>query len=314
MKNLFIISGGPGNEHEVSLLSGKNIVACLRETGISCREIVIRKDGVWVYEDTILSEQEGLAILKHHNALVFQVVHGTYGEDGTLIALLEKEAISYIGSSSSSLALTINKFKTEKLLEESGVCVPHSVVVTTIKEILSQQFIFPCIVKPQNEGSSIALHKVHSFEALIAAVTEVLQSHSHVLVQEYIVGKEFTCGVVELGDKLVALTPTEIILTKGDMFDYEAKYTVGGCIEVTPAEIDSVLTKKIQDVALQVHTLCGCKDISRTDMIIEENGVFVVLEINTVPGMTRTSFIPAQLKASGYTISQFIEGMLQKYL
>jgi D-alanine-D-alanine ligase len=104
-----------------------------------------------------------------------------------------------------------------------------------------------------------------------------------------------------------------VILTKGELFDYEAKYSEGGCLEVTPAKVSDEVLKQIQDLALRVHKVCGCKDISRTDMIMNEDGELVVLEINTVPGMTKTSFIPAELAASGYTIGDFVRGMLRKY-
>lgn len=313
MKNLFIISGGPGKEHDVSRASGKNITEVLHEAGIVFEEMIVTKDGGWIYNDTMMTEGEGLEILHKHNALVFQAIHGTYGEDGKLVVLLEKENIAYIGSSAASLALTIDKYATEKYVQKYGVTVPSSFVITKGDAIPENAFTFPVIVKPNNEGSSVALHKVISFEALQKVVLATEEQYYPLLIQEYVSGREFTCGVVEINGKRVALAPTEIILTKGEMFDYDAKYTVGGCVEVTPADIDEALTKRIQNLALWVHTLCGCKDISRTDIIMKENGELVVLEINTIPGMTKTSFIPAQLQASGYTVPQFINGMLEKY-
>ena len=133
------------------------------------------------------------------------------------------------------------------------------------------------------------------------------------LIRPSKVGREFTCGVVEIDGKEVPLTPTEVILTQGELFDYQAKYTVGGSKEITPPEVSDEIIKKIQDVALAVHTACGCKDISRTDVIMDEQGRLIVLEINTVPGMTKTSFIPAELSVSGYTVTEFLLGMVQKY-
>jgi D-alanine-D-alanine ligase len=157
------------------------------------------------------------------------------------------------------------------------------------------------------------LFKVKSDEELRSSLKKSVPIYKEMLVQEFITGREFTCGVVEIDGETIPLMPTEVILTKGEIFDYEAKYTVGGSKEVTPAEVDPALTERIQELALTAHEICGCKDISRTDMILNERGELVVLEINTVPGMTKTSFIPAELEASGYSIAGFIDGMLKKY-
>ena len=313
MKNLFILSGGPGREREVSFSSGRNIMETLSKEGIAFQNIVINKKREWEYEDKILSEQEGLSLLKDSNALVFQVIHGTYGEDGTLTSLLQKNRIAYIGSTSEAMMLTIDKYKTEKRLQENNISTTNSVLMKNISDIEDVQITFPAFVKPKDEGSSIALFKVKDETELQDTLNKSISMYGAMLVQPFISGREFTCGVVEIDGSTQALVPTEIILTKGETFDYEAKYTIGGSKEVTPAEIDQVLTKKIQDLALRVHNVCGCKDISRTDMILRDDGEFVVLEINTIPGMTKTSFIPAQLEASGYSIMDFIRGMLEKY-
>lgn len=312
-KKLIILSGGPGREREVSLSSGRNIVDLLEKESIECELVTINKDLTWVVKGMQMSEAEGISFLAAQKCLVFQVVHGTYGEDGTLVALLESAGVQCIGSSSSTLLLSIDKHKTEQLLRENSISSTKSLCVTDTSQLLGKSLHFPLIIKPNNEGSSIALTKAHSEEELFNVLNETLPLYKAMLVQEYVSGREFTCGVVEMKGHTVALPPTEVILTRGDTFDYEAKYTPGGCREVTPAEIDEKLTQKIKDVAMAVHTVCGCRDISRTDMIMKANGELVVLEINTVPGMTKTSFIPAQLEASGYSVVDFLKGMLEKY-
>jgi len=313
MKKLFIISGGTGREWEVSLTSGENVLGMLQQSGVEHESMTVNKDGSWTYQNEALSEKEALSILKEKNALVFQLIHGTYGEDGSLVALLEENNISYIGSSSAVMELTIDKHRTEKILQENIIATTSSWVIRNSSELEGLQINFPAIVKPKNEGSSIALCKAKNMEELVGFLEKVGSQYGEMLVQDFVMGREFTCGVVELNGQNTSLAPTEVILTKGDMFDYEAKYTVGGSNEVTPADIDQTLTTKIQDLALQVHTVCGCKDISRTDMIMKEDGEIVVLEISTVPGMTKTSFIPAQLAASGYSAIDFIKGMMEKY-
>lgn len=323
MKKLFVLSGGVGSEREVSLSSGRNVVDTLRKEGLACEEIIVEADKSFLYNREHMTEDDGIRFLREENALVFQVIHGTYGEDGELVKKFEEVSVAYIGSSSQVLELTIDKYQTEKTLEKKGVATPHSVIVAKeqggvdVEKLRELSFShlphFPLFIKPNKEGSSIGVQKVTRKGELQRALTDLFATYDEVLVQPFLTGREFSCGVVEIGGEEVALVPTEVILTKGELFDYEAKYSDGGCKEITPAEVDRDTTKKIQDLALLVHKVCGCKDISRTDMRMDENGTLIVLEINTVPGMTKTSFVPAELEASSYTLSQFVKGMLVKY-
>lgn len=313
MKTLFVLSGGIGKEREVSLSSGRNVCRLLEEGNIQYESIIVQDDRSWKYKDQTVTQEEGISMLREENALVFQVIHGTYGEDGELANLLEEAGVSCVGSYSDVMKLTIDKYTTEKKLQEHAIRTTVSIAAGNGFDIERIEIGFPAMVKPKDEGSSVALYKVNNKQELQRALEESVSHHGVMLVQEFVVGREFTCGVVEMDGKTIALTPTEIILTKGETFDYAAKYTVGGSKEITPAEVDATITKKIQDSALQVHAVCGCKDISRTDMILRADGELVVLEINTIPGMTETSFIPAQLAASGYSVADFIKGMLEKY-
>jgi D-alanine-D-alanine ligase len=315
MKKLFIMSGGVGSEREVSLASGRNVVDTLRGGGVVCEEIVVGKDRSFTCNGVVMSESEGLDFLKKENAMVFQVIHGTYGEDGELVGKLEEKGVAYIGSSSDVLTLTINKYQTERVLRENDIVTTESVLIKRedCVPIEMSSVFFPSIVKPNQEGSSVGVIKVQNQDELEEAVRISLEKHEEVLVQKCIEGREFSCGVIEIDGELVVLPVTEVILTKGEMFDYEAKYTVGGCREITPAEIDDEMTQRIQEVALKVHRVTGCKDISRTDMIVSDDGEPCVLEINTVPGMTKTSFVPEEMKVAGYTLSQFVNGMMKKY-
>lgn len=313
MKKLFILYGGPGREREVSISSGRNVMESLGKEGIEYEPVLINQDRTWLYGDVVLPQAEGLEVLKTKNALVFPVIHGTFGEDGELTSLLEDNSIPFTGSSSEAMKLTIDKLKTEKKLKEEGVATTDSILVDLISEIENVRITFPAFVKPKDEGSSISLFKVKNEAELKEALEKSIPTYGAMLVQAFIAGREVTCGVTEIEGETRALLPTEVILTKGETFDYDAKYSVGGSKEITPAEVDAETTKRIQELALRVHKVCGCKDISRTDMILKEDGELVVLEINTIPGMTKTSFIPAQLEASGYSIVDFVKGMLEKY-
>lgn len=313
MKKLFILSGGPGREREVSISSGNNVADILSTAGIPFESIIVENDKTWNCQGKMFSEDEGLTFLKEKGALVFQVIHGTYGEDGELASKLEENGIAHVGSSAAAMRTTIDKYKTEQLLSSKNIGTTKSFLVERVEDILKCNVVFPVIVKPKDEGSSVALTKISTQDELERNLKETVPVYGAMLVQEFVSGREFTCGVVDMEGQTVALLPTEIILTKGELFDYEAKYTPGGSQEITPAPVDEETKRKIQELAILVHTTCGCKDISRTDIILDKNRNFIVLEINTVPGMTKTSFIPAQLQASGFSLADFIGGMLNKY-
>ncbi|MEZ0208728.1 MAG: ATP-grasp domain-containing protein, partial [Candidatus Paceibacterota bacterium] len=276
-RKLFIISGGPGREREVSLSSGKNVAEALTKENISHEVIIVNEDRSWVFQGRTVSEREGVEILQQNSALVFQVIHGTYGEDGELTTLLEENTVPFVGSTPQAMRLTIDKYKTEEKLKENNIATTESTLVETISEIETVSVIFPAFVKPKDEGSSVSLFKVKNQQELKEALEKSIPEYGAMLVQPFVAGRELTCGVVEIGGETKALVPTEVILTKGETFDYEAKYTVGGSREITPAEISDETIRQVQELALRVHTVCGCKDISRTDMILQEDGTLVVL-------------------------------------
>ena len=313
VKKLFIMSGGVGSEREVSLASGRYCADALRESSVDFEEMIVEKDKTLLYKGEKLSEEDGFSFLKRENALVFQVIHGTYGEDGELTKKLEECGIAYIGSDSVVMKIAFDKSRAEKILKESGMSVTESILVRNISDIgLVRDFSLPIIIKPNKEGSSVGVIKVNEGEDLESIVKKNLSEFGELLVQKCVVGREFTCGVLEISGKEVALVPSEVVMEDGMLFDYHAKYFVNG-LEITPANVDESMTKSIQETALKVHKVLGCKDISRTDMILNENDELVVLEINTIPGMTDVSFVPAEMKASGYSLKDFIGGMVKKY-
>jgi D-alanine-D-alanine ligase len=143
---------------------------------------------------------------------------------------------------------------------------------------------------------------------------KILETKMEYMIQEFISGREFTCGVYEKNEKTLALAVTEIILTKSKMFDFETKYTNGACNEITPADIDLNLEQKIKDLAVQIHKTIGCKDISRTDFIVTDHGKIYTLEINTMPGMTLNSFIPKQVASIDLSLVEFIDILINNNL
>lgn len=212
------------------------------------------------------------------------------------------------------MALTIDKQETCDRLSSLGFRTPKSVVATPGTDLDGLALEYPVIVKPKSEGSSVSLYKPASREELSQALSKEFAHRSEILVQEFVSGREFTCGVIGTGDGAEALVPTEVILTQGELFDYDAKYRAGACLEVTPAEVEAEVFERIRQTAKNVHAACGCRDLSRTDMILNAKGELVVLEINTIPGMTGTSFVPAQLKAVGSDLQAFVRNVFDNAL
>ena len=308
MIKVIIIFGGPGKEDEVSISSAKNILENIDRDKFEVVEVFVDKNKKYIINDKIFAEQEGLQEIKNMKVeVIFPIIHGTYGEDGELQSELEELGVPFVGSSSRVSALTIDKNKTNSLLERNGIKIPRSKIIS--KEDIGFDFQYPIILKPINEGSSVDLFKFENKNYSDNQIDFVFKNHKEMLAQEFVTGREFTCGVIEKEGEVIPLIATEIILTKGELFDYQAKYTVGGCKEITPAEIDVVTMKNIQDIAVACHKVLGCKSISRTDIILKDNDIYV-LEINTVPGMTKTSFIPQQAMACGYDMKELVTTLI----
>ena len=309
--NIAIFYGGPGSEHEVSIASAENFIASVEVSKYSVQKIFIQKDMVCLLDGKQMNLQEVIDLLPK-DTIVIPLLHGPYGEGGVLQKILEANHKEYLWSDSKASSLAMDKYETGMMLRKVDLHTPETILVN--QSNCNVPFSFPVIVKPRDDGSSVDLFKVEDDVSLEKALIESLTRHKEMLIQECVLGREFTCGVIEKKGELIPLVPTEIILTKGELFDYEAKYTVGGCNEVTPAEISKEVKKRIQEVAVVSHKALGCKDISRTDMIMRENGEIIVLEVNTIPGMTTTSFIPVQVKASGYTLSEIIDIVIDNHI
>ncbi len=167
------------------------------------------------------------------------------------------------------MRVTIDKDQTARRLVEFGIPVPEGRVVTDAATFDFASVRYPAIVKPNDEGSSVSLAKVFEETALRDVLAREFAVRRGMLVQEFVSGREFTCAVVDFGSGDEPLVPSEIVLTKGDLFDYDAKYLPGGCIETTPADVPPELSDRIRSLALSVHRACGCRDVSRTDMILD---------------------------------------------
>lgn len=283
-----VLCGGMSSEREVSLRSGKNCHAALLRLGY--------KNAVMV--DVAEDIAEKLKTEKIEFA--YNALHGKYGEDGCIQGLLEILKIPYSGCGTMSSALCMNKEYTKKILStDKEIPLIKSVFIRKDEDILAavKDLKYPMMIKPVSEGSSFGMSKVDNQQELIDAAKEAQKYNPDVLIEEYLVGICATVGVLEDGEKTFATEILEL-RPKNEWYDYEAKYTKGMTEFILPAELSESMTKKVKELAIKAHKLANCSGVSRVDFHIVENTPYI-LEINTSPGMTDTSDLPAQASAIG---------------
>ncbi len=301
-----VLMGGRSSERDVSFMSGKGVMAALSRMGFNAIAI----DAAFNVEKKIVSE--GICI-------AFLALHGRWGEDGTIQGLLEYMNIPYTGSGVHSSALAMNKISSKQIFKFSNI--PTAPFFTIHLDGDWKSNIpahtnpdFPLIVKPYNEGSSVGCHLVRNRAELIAAVNKEKNNYPRLFAEKYVKGKELTVGVVDCGAGLKALPILEL-LPKRKFYDYKAKYTKGLTDFILPAEISLKQTRKVHSLALRTHEALNCHGYSRTDFILEEKtGIPYVLELNTLPGLTSLSDIPAQARAAGLTYDELIYCILRSSL
>lgn len=282
--------GGPSSEYEVSLKTGRMILKSLDKKRYFVKSVLISKQGKWPIKPEFL---------KKNFDLVFIAMHGEYGEDGTVQKILERFKIPYTGSDSRASKLGMDKLKAAEIFKKAGLKVPAE---ADLKH-------FPVVIKPSDRGSSVGVSVVNSLEEMPAAIEEALKHSDCLVIQEFIRGRELTCGVLEINGRLIALPPTEIMPKGSRFFDFHAKYRQGASLEITPARLPAALLRRVQLTALKAHKAIGAKGFSRVDMILSDkpSPKIYVLEINTIPGMTKTSLLPQQAKAMGISFPKLLD-------
>lgn len=293
-----VLMGGPSAEYEVSINTGKMVLENLDKKKYRAKPIVITRNGLW----PIPPEN-----LKNNFDVVFIAMHGEYGEDGTIQTILEDEIhIPYTGSGPKASKLGMEKIAFAKLMRRNNILTPPL--------FTDKNMALPLVVKPADRGSSVGVTLVKKWDELPGAVKYAKKYSEQVMFQKYIKGREFTCGVIEIKGRPKALPPTEII-PKNPFFDYEAKYVAGASQEITPpSNVPKDKIKELQDLALRVHQLVGCRDYSRTDFILSEDNKLYTLEINTLPGMTATSLLPQAAKVDGINFPQLLDIIIENAL
>jgi D-alanine-D-alanine ligase len=253
--------------------------------------------------------------------VVFVAIHGQWGEDGTIQGMLELLGIPYVGSGVLASALAMDKVMALKVLSGSGIDVPRGFEVTarqwqadsTDAMARAEQVGYPLVVKPVRQGSSVGVSMVESAAEFPAAVEAGFEYDDRLLVEERLMGTELTVGVIGNGAGLRALPVIEIA-TKAEFFDYRAKYDPALTDEICPARISDELAARVQQIALDAHNALGCRDLSRTDVIATDDGRLVVLEVNTIPGMTANSLLPKAAKVAGIDFGELCAMLIEAAL
>jgi D-alanine-D-alanine ligase len=245
---------------------------------------------------------------------IWNSIHGTPGEDGKLQGYFDIMGIPYSSSNHLTSALTFNKYTCKSFLKQHGILTPEASLVKkeleTDLDHVAEIVGFPCFVKPNSGGSSFGTTKVVHLEELQSALDEALQEDNEAIVERYIKGTEVTCGLMESTEGFTLFPLTEII-SENEFFDYEAKYTVGKAQEITPARINPEISKKCQEMAMDIYKLSSCSGIIRVDFIIKGNQIYF-LELNTIPGMSEESIFPKQVRSMGLNMPDVLQQVIEK--
>lgn len=283
--------GGPSAEREVSLRSGAGVVKALRSVGHIVSEIDPKTP------DWKLPAKTDVVCLAP--------LHGTYGEDGQVQGQLEKMGVLYTGCDSEASRLAFDKVVTKQKCIKLGIPTSKFVVVNSLQAPLPKSLKLPLVIKPVRQGSSVGLQFVERTEDWRDALAVALKFDSEVLVEEKIIGRETTVGILDNRP-----LPIVEVRPKVGSYDYKNKYTAGATEYFCPADFDSATTKKIQDAALGAFRAIGGRDYARVDIMVRSNGEPVVLEVNTLPGMTETSLLPKAAAAAGLSYEQLCQRMI----
>ena len=314
-----VLRGGPSSEYDVSLKTGSHVLKHL-PSHYESHDILIDKQGVWHYRGIPVSPGKIL----HKVDVVFNALHGAYGEDGRVQHILDMHSVPFTGSHSFSSAVGMNKMLTKERYANYGIKTPVHEIVRDTDNIsdrvhaIFKTFMLPAVVKPATSGSSLGMSIAKSLPELTEAVNKAFEHGHLVLIEEYIPGREATCGVIEdfRGQPLYALLPTEIMHKEKKsspvLFDYSSKYseTNSGVEEITPGNFSAQEKKIIEEYAKKAHETLGLRHYSRSDFIISPKRGIYVLETNSLPGLTPQSLMPKAFEAGGIPFSHFLDHVL----
>lgn len=307
-----VVRGGPSSEYAVSLKTGENVLRNLDPEKYEPYDILLTTRGEW-YLRGVRTDFERLS---GEVDVIWNALHGTYGEDGKVQRVFESFGIPYTGSDSLASALGMNKILAKERFVADGLRVPKGIVVEAEQNMndvifrVVQTMRLPLVVKPVSGGSSVATKVVRTWNDLETAILSAVK-YGDVLIEEKIEGKEATVCVIDSGEegKHLVMYPIEIVPPEeNEIFDYDAKYS-GVSQEICPGRFPLTTHGELRELAIRAHNAIGARHYSRSDFIVSPKGIYI-LEINTLPGLTSESLVPKALKAGGVGISDFIDHVI----
>ena len=292
---IILLKGGTSAEREVSLWTASAMREALVSLNLDFKE-VDAADGDWLEQ-----------IVRSKPDVVLIALHGPFGEDGTVQKALEQKGIPFTGSSSAVSHIAIDKAKTKEMVAKLGISIPISYTFRKNEKVFWEGD-YPVVVKPNRDGSSYGITVVDEGNKLEEAAHFAFSFGSEIIIEEYIGGTELSCGVFALNGNERVLPVIEIC-PAGEFFDFDAKYTESGCLEICPARIDEKMSMLIQECSLQIFSALSCRHYARIDWILRGDTPYF-LEINTLPGMTKMSLFPKELVAEGIEYQTFISDLI----
>jgi len=322
MLNVAIVAGGDSGEYDISVQSGKQVELNIDRRRFRSYLILIRGKK-WVCH----MDRKEFAVDKNDFSLtfgknkitfdvVFNAIHGTPGENGKLQGYFDMLKIPYTSCDVTTSALSFHKNFCKLVVASWGITTAKSVHLfvdqLNQRAIIFKNLSLPVFIKPNNGGSSVGMSKVNKKNELDDALEKAFREDDEILVEEYIKGRELTCGVIRSKGKIIAFPVTEII-PKKEFFDYEAKYKSGMADEIVPANISRTVSKKCQEISTDLYARLNCKGVVRFDYIFD-NKRFYFLEVNTVPGLTAASIVPKMANAYGWSFTELISRMINEVI
>ena len=301
-KVIAVVMGGPSAEREVSLRTGKAISKALQEKGYKIVDI------------DLVPEKFAEQLKEAQAEVVFNAIHGLYGEDGKIQGFLDMLGIPYTGSDVEACAISMDKHVTKQLFSLASIPSPKGIFLDKNGDMnnclhLVKELNLPIIVKPNSQGSTIGVTVVKKLEEVEEALKLAFEYSDAVLIEEFIQGKEYTVAVMLDKDGIRVFPAIEIVPHSG-AYDYKSKYTVGATTYICPAELDDKLKEQLKEYAYKAFSLLKCQGVARVDYMIDSKGNVFVLEINTVPGMTETSLVPKAALVEGIDFGELCERIL----
>jgi D-alanine-D-alanine ligase len=295
-----VLFGGKSAEHEVSINSAKNVMAALDKEKYTVTPIRINKDGKFNF-----------SYIKKFD-VVFPVLHGPYGEDGSMQGLIKLAGVPFVGPSVLGSAVGMDKDVMKRLLRDGGIKIGKFLVFNSGDKInflnVKKSLGMPVFVKPANLGSSVGIHKAKNEKELKSALKDAFLYDSKIIIEQNIIGREIECSVLG-NEKPIASVPGEVVANE-EFYSYDAKYKGDGSKTEIPAKLPKDVIKKVQETAVRVFKVLCCAGMGRVDVFVKKNGEVVVNEINTIPGFTAISMYPKMWEASGMPLPKLLDTLI----